>query len=178
VYVTHDQTEAMAMGDRIAVMNKGEVLQAGPPQDVYDRPRNMFVAGFIGSPAMNFLPIDGGVAEGEQEVRVAGAHIGVPRLHAGVKEGKGAIGVRPEHVRIDANGALRGIVFAVEYMGSTQLVTVDTPAGRLRLKAPNTIQVGMRSAVGLQMDATRVVVFDTDSERALPSDLINGNGHG
>jgi len=58
------------------------------------------------------------------------------------------------------------------------LVTVDTPAGRLRLKAPNTIQVEMRSTVGLQMDATRVVVFDKDSEQALPSDLINGNGHG
>ena len=178
VYVTHDQTEAMAMGDRIAVMNKGEVLQAGPPQDVYDRPRNMFVAGFIGSPAMNFLPIDGGAANGAHEVRVAGAQIGVPRLHAGLNEGKGVIGVRPEHVRIDANGALRGNVFAVEYMGSTQLVTVDTPAGRLRLKAPNTIQVEMRGAVGLQMDATRVVVFDKDSGRALPSDLINGNGHG
>jgi len=178
VYVTHDQTEAMAMGDRIAVMNKGEVLQAGPPQDVYDRPRSMFVAGFIGSPAMNFLPIDGGVAEGEHEVRVAGAPIRVPRLLAGVKEGQGVIGVRPEHVRIDDNGPLRGNVFAVEYMGSTQLVTVDTPAGRLRLKAANTIQIEMRSTVGLQLDATRVVVFDKVSQRALPSDLINGNGHG
>jgi multiple sugar transport system ATP-binding protein len=159
-------------------MNKGEMLQVGPPQDVYDRPRDMFVAGFIGSPAMNFLPIDGGATNGAHEVRVAGAHIGVPRLHAGVKEGKGVIGVRPEHIRIDADGTLRGNVFAVEYMGSTQLVTIDTPAGRLRLKAPNTIQVEMRSTVGLQMDATRVVVFERDSERAVPSDLINGNGHG
>ena len=60
VYVTHDQLEAMAMGDRIAVMNAGEVLQVGPPQEVYDRPRDLFVAGFIGSPAMNFLPLESG----------------------------------------------------------------------------------------------------------------------
>jgi multiple sugar transport system ATP-binding protein len=86
--------------------------------------------------------------------------------------------VRPEHVRIDDKGPLRGNVFAVEYMGSTQLVTVDTPAGRLRLKAANTIQIEMRSTVGLQLDATRVVVFDKVSERALPSELINGNDHG
>src|ERR1700752_1276041 len=73
VYVTHDQLEAMAMGDRIAVMNAGEVLQVGPPQEVYDRPRDLFVAGFIGSPAMNFLPLESGADPGATEVSVASA---------------------------------------------------------------------------------------------------------
>ncbi len=75
VYVTHDQIEAMAMADVIAVMNKGEVLQAGTPFEIYHRPRSMFVAQFIGSPSMNFLPC----ASGDREaVRLAGHSVGVP----------------------------------------------------------------------------------------------------
>ena len=177
VYVTHDQLEAMAMGDRIAVMNRGEVLQVGPPQEVYDRPRNMFVAGFIGSPAMNFLPLEGGAGPGTAEVPVAGTRIGVPRLHMGVKAGEGLLGVRPEQIRIDPQGSLRGRVFAVEYMGATQLVTLDTPGGRLRVKSPNTRAVATGETLGLTLDAAKVIVFDKTSERAVPSDLIGGMGY-
>jgi multiple sugar transport system ATP-binding protein len=93
VYVTHDQTEAMTLGDRVAVMRAGVLQQVGPPQQLYDDPNNLFVAGFIGSPAMNFMPV---TVEGES-VRLPMAEIDVPRdvLEAG---SRGMIaGIRPEH---------------------------------------------------------------------------------
>ena len=81
VYVTHDQIEAMSMADRICIMNKGEVLQIGPPSEVYARPATRFVAGFIGSPAMNFLAGEGGLEAGQPARRAGqrGSRIAVPR---------------------------------------------------------------------------------------------------
>jgi multiple sugar transport system ATP-binding protein len=80
VYVTHDQLEAMAMADTIAIMNQGLVEQLGAPQEVYERPASVFVADFIGSPAMNFLPLDGGYAAGADQVRLGGALLPIPAL--------------------------------------------------------------------------------------------------
>jgi multiple sugar transport system ATP-binding protein len=177
VYVTHDQLEAMAMGDRIAVMNAGEVLQVGPPQEVYDRPRDLFVAGFIGSPAMNFLPLESAAERGATAVSVAGAKVEVPRLHAGVAAGDGVLGVRPEQIHIEPHGRVRGRVFAVEYMGASQLVTVETDAGRLRVKSSNTVPVAPGDNVGLALDAARVIVFERASRRAVPSDLMGEAAH-
>ena len=171
VYVTHDQIEAMSMADRICVMDRGEVLQVGPPLEVYERPATRFVAGFIGSPAMNFLPARGRLAAGSQEVRVNGATIPVPRLHEPLDGAEAVLGVRPEHIRIAGEGSLRGRIFGVEYMGTRQLLTVDTDAGRLKIRAPNTVRVDYGETVGLTFDAERLVVFDPASERALRSDL-------
>ncbi len=178
VYVTHDQIEAMSMADRIAVMNKSEVLQIGPPAEVYERPATVFVAGFIGSPAMNFLPAQGGFAAGTQAVRVNGAEIPVPRLHEDLANDEAVLGVRPEHISIGDQGALRGAVFGVEYMGTRQLITVDTDAGRLKVRAPNTVRVSDGETVGLSFQTPRLVVFDGESERALQSDLYAGAAHG
>src|SRR6188768_1321473 len=80
VYVTHDQLEAMAMADTIAIMNQGVVEQLGAPQEVYERPASVFVADFIGSPAMNFIPFDAALASGDRVVRVGSAPIEVPEL--------------------------------------------------------------------------------------------------
>src|SRR5215510_5383397 len=101
VYVTHDQLEAMSMADRIAVMNRGEVEQVGPPQDIYDRPVSMFVADFIGSPPMNFLHFTGGFASGSHRLRVGEADIEVPALRQDQAPTALALGVRPEHIVLD-----------------------------------------------------------------------------
>jgi multiple sugar transport system ATP-binding protein len=174
VYVTHDQVEAMAMGDVIAVMDQGEVLQVGAPSEIYDRPATRFVAGFIGSPAMNFLPAIGPLAPGTRRVRVNGAEVDVPLLHEPLDHGDAVLGVRPEHLEVASDGPLRGRVFGVEYMGARQLITVDTDAGRLKIRAPNTVRAGFGETVGLRFKSDALVLFDGRTERALRSDLIGG----
>ncbi len=167
VYVTHDQLEAMAMADRICVMNHAEVLQIGPPTEVYARPATRFVASFIGSPAMNFLPAEGHLPRGATAVRVnGGAEIAVPATTDALT-GEAVLGARPEHIVIGDHGPLRGAVRAVEYMGARQLVTVETPAGALRVRAPNDIRVADGETVALSFLTDRLSVFDGASERSV-----------
>ena len=93
VYVTHDQLEAMAMADKIAVMNQGVIEQIGTPQEIYDRPATMFVADFIGSPPMNFLDFHGGsLRRGDRVVRIDGAQVAVPEVREDRAEGELALG--------------------------------------------------------------------------------------
>lgn len=178
VYVTHDQIEAMSMADRICIMNRGEVLQVGPPMEIYERPATKFVAGFVGSPAMNFLSAQGKIAPGAREIRVNGAALAMPEAREGLETPEAILGARPEHIVIGDDGPLRGRVFAVEYMGARQLVTVDTDAGRLRVRAPNTVKVDYGEIVGLTFDAERIVVFNPDTDRAVKSALYEGGADG
>jgi multiple sugar transport system ATP-binding protein len=177
-YVTHDQVEAMAMADRIAVMNHGIVEQIASPQEIYDRPRTMHVAGFIGSPPMNFLRFTASVPPGADSVRLNGDTIGVPMLHEGVADGEMALGVRPEHVELLDDGGIRGEVFGTEYMGTMQIVTVHSKHGQVKARVPSSQRVRMREQVGLRFAKERLVVFDTVSGRALRSALFAEAGHG
>ena len=174
VYVTHDQIEAMSMADRIAVMNHAEVLQIGPPAEIYSRPASVFVANFIGSPAMNFLPASGHKGAGTDELRVNGARLPVPELNEEPQSEEVILGVRPEHISIDDGGPLRGRVFGVEYMGTRQLVTVDTDAGRLKIRADNRLRLNDGENIGLSFDTQRLVLFDGKTERALRSGDLGG----
>lgn len=167
VYVTHDQLEAMSMGDRIAVMNRGEVLQVDSPQHIYNRPATRFVAGFIGSPAMNFLDTHGALTTSSDVVHVNGARLPMPQLKENLSGEHAVLGVRPEHIRISDHGALRGEVFGVAYTGARQLLTVDTSAGRLKVRTANTLKVSIGEHIGLDFDTQRIVLFDPSSDRAL-----------
>ncbi len=178
VYVTHDQVEAMAMGDVIAVMNHGDVLQVGRPSEVYGRPATTFVASFIGSPAMNLLPAKGRLAPGVRAVRVNGADVPIPELRQRLEHEEAILGVRPEHIEIADAGVLRGRVYGVEYMGARQLITVDTSAGRLKVRAPNTVRAGFGETVGLDFKTDALVLFDGRTERALESAPARGGGGG
>jgi multiple sugar transport system ATP-binding protein len=114
IYVTHDQIEAMTMADKIVVMHDGIVEQMGSPLELYDRPKNKFVAGFIGSPSMNFLE---GKIQGQTFVTTSGAILPLGKVPAN-SDGKAATyGIRPEHFMLDANGA-EAIVSVVEPTGS------------------------------------------------------------
>ncbi len=124
VYVTHDQIEAMTMADKIVVMNNGNIEQTGAPLELYDRPKSLFVAGFIGSPAMNILPGKAGqggfVADG-------GAVLPMP---ANAPNGAGYYGIRPEHMRLAGTDGIPAVVQLVEPTGSETQVMVrigDTP---------------------------------------------------
>ncbi|HEY1178053.1 MAG TPA: ABC transporter ATP-binding protein [Phytomonospora sp.] len=124
VFVTHDQAEALALADRIAVMEAGRIRQLGTPREVFGRPANTFVANFIGSTPMNLLS---GTVRGS-EVEVAGGSLPVPAEAAGrVSDGETVVvGVRPEYVRLSRSGeGLAGEVSILEHLGTTTLVTVD-----------------------------------------------------
>ena len=166
VYVTHDQMEAMSMADTIAIMNQGVIEQLGAPQDVYERPASVFVADFIGSPSMNFLPFEGGLAQrrgrsaDRRRRRSACRRCAKTCRHAPL-----LCGVRPEHVQLDDDSPLRAEVLGTEYLGTSQIVTLRHRAGRDLARQG---RCGARRAargdhVGLAFDASAVSLFDQTS---------------
>jgi multiple sugar transport system ATP-binding protein len=178
VYVTHDQLEAMQMGDKIVVMNHGVVEQFGRPQDIYDWPATRFVAQFIGSPAMNLLEFEGMIGIGGEDVHLDGVPIRVPRSRQGA-DGRLALGVRPEAITFDDHAAYRARVRVSEYLGTTQIVTLDTPNGEVKARMSSTIAARPGETVGLAFDPRRLTVFAGERGQALRSE---GNekvlGHG
>ena len=139
IYVTHDQTEAMTMADKIAVLNAGRLEQVGRPLELYRSPANLFVAGFIGSPQMNF--VSGPLAE---------------------RVGAGTIGIRPEHLAVGRDGdGWRGRVAAAEHLGSDTFVYVDVPdAGRLTARTVGDVAVDPGDEVVLTPIDDRLHRFD------------------
>ena len=178
VYVTHDQLEAMAMADKIAVMNNGVIEQFAVPQEIYDRPATMFVADFIGSPPMNFLTLRSALQRGTETIRVNGADISVPTLCEDVAEADLALGIRPEHISFDDASALRGSVFGAEYLGTTQIVTVTTDQGSLQARLPADARVKSGETVGLSFRGDRLSLFEKSSGRAIRTALYEGERHG
>jgi multiple sugar transport system ATP-binding protein len=168
VFVTHDQNEAMALADHVVVMNDGDVLQADTPDGVYNFPQNMFVAGFIGRPPMNVVPLDAPVAPGQADVLAGGASIAVPRSVAGAE--RAVLGVRPEHVEMDDASGWRGRVVQSEYFGAHWIVTVETHAGPLKVLAGKQARPAAGATVGLRPRTERVVLFDHASQRLLASE--------
>jgi multiple sugar transport system ATP-binding protein len=157
IYVTHDQVEAMTMADKIVVLNAGRVEQVGAPLDLYHRPANLFVAGFIGSPRMNFLNTrilksGGGLARVELP---GGGAIGVPLAGARFKPGDPVVlGVRPEHLALgnSVDGRISGTVRLVERLGAETILYVDVPgadplvvrtAGLAREKTGDPVTIGV-----------------------------------
>jgi len=168
VYVTHDQLEAMAMADTIAVMNRGLIEQLGAPLEVYERPASVFVADFIGAPAMNFLPFEAALRQGDSAVQIGPAQVGVPALREDLGQGAFLCGVRPEHVRFAEDSPLRAEVVGSEYLGTRRIVTVSTADGAtLRAKVDVANDARRGDHVGLAFDAAAVSLFDRASGRAL-----------
>ena len=167
IYVTHDQVEAMTLADKIVVLDKGTIAQAGSPLDLYNAPANRFVASFIGSPAMNFMPATATAIDG-QSVNVALAGAGTLSVRtrngtAGASLGPVDVGIRPEHVHFadpgDPRATIAGTTTIVEQLGNTTYVYVDTPNGPLIVEADGALQIGSGAAVGLVVDAARAHVF-------------------
>ena len=173
VYVTHDQLEAMQMGDKIVVMNHGVVEQFGKPQQIYDWPATKFVAQFIGSPSMNFLDFEGMIGIGGDSVELGGAKVHVPAAREG-RAGRLTLGVRPEHVTFRDDAPYRGRVSAVEYLGTTQIVTLSTEHGDVKARISSGQAVREGELVGLDFDARTLSLFDAESGKVLISEGNEG----
>ena len=178
VYVTHDQHEAMAMADKIAVMNHGIIEQFGTPQEIYAKPATMYVADFIGSPPMNFMRFTSGLKSGDRSILLDGVDVAVPEIHQDMAESELALGVRPEHIRFSDASRLRGAVYGSEYLGTNQVVAVETPGGLIKARVPanRSFQIGER--VGLEFNPAKLALFDCTSGRAVPSSLYQETRHG
>jgi multiple sugar transport system ATP-binding protein len=163
VYVTHDQIEAMTMADRIVVMHDGLIQQVGAPLDLYDRPANMFVAGFIGSPGMNFLPATVRKGATEEAVLADGQAL---RLTDGLRLGDGdtiTVGLRPEHVRLADDGALQGEVGVVEPLGLSTQFYVKLAGQQLCVFAMGRVGVKPGDSVRLAVAPEALHLFDPTS---------------
>jgi multiple sugar transport system ATP-binding protein len=162
VYVTHDQIEAMTLADRVVVMSKGIVQQVGTPTDIYDQPANTFVAGFIGSPAMNLLKgtIEKGIFTGAN-VLVKG----LKTKHAG----PATLGFRAEDARISPRPAqVTAPVYTTELLGEASQVTVQAGAGLVSIKAPKDYRAAIGSTIHASISPELCHLFDAESGNRLP----------
>jgi multiple sugar transport system ATP-binding protein len=178
IYVTHDQLEAMSMADRIAVMNNGRIEQIGTPQEIYDRPASLFVADFIGSPPMNFLHFEAGLEVGDRAIRWRDISISVPEVREARAVGALVLGVRPEHILFSDVGAVRGRVFGAEYLGTTQIVTVETEQGRIKARLPSSAPVEVGEIVGLAFRPDALSLFDARTGSAIQTAANGSAAHG
>lgn len=166
VYVTHDQLEAMSMADKIAVMKDGVIEQFGTPNEIYQRPATMFVADFMGSPSMNFLHFDGALANGSGYIKIAEQIIEHPALLEDAPHSAKALGVRPEHILFNDQSKLRGKVYGSEYLGTNQIVTVETEFGVLKARLPSQQVANFGDNVGLEFISTELSLFNAESGTA------------
>ncbi len=160
IFVTHDQSEAMTLGDRIAVLDSGRIQQAAPPLEIYRNPCNTFVAGFIGSPRINFL-------KGEVRDGVCMTSEGsVPA--PGIPEGRCLMGVRPEHVHPDSRGTFRGVVRFLETLGNEVIIHLDTEGDGLRCRCGPDVDAGIGDEMTFSLEPSGCVFFTTDGMRINP----------
>jgi multiple sugar transport system ATP-binding protein len=178
IYVTHDQLEAMSMADRIAVMDAGRIEQIGTPQEIYDRPASLFVADFVGSPPMNLLHFEAGLEVGDRAIRYRNDSIPVPEVREARAVGPLVLGVRPEHIRFSDAAAMRGRVFGAEYLGTTQIVTVETEQGRVKVRLPSSALVEVGDTVGLTFRSDALSLFDARTGSAIQTAAHGGEAHG
>jgi ABC-type sugar transport system ATPase subunit len=170
IYVTHDQTEAMTLADRIVVLDRGTISQVGSPLDLYNRPANKFVAAFIGSPSMNFFEARIAAAQGGVASVILPGGRGARALVSADARSDGPVelGVRPEHLTLtaqdDPSAAFSGSVVVVERLGSATILYVDTPAGRLVVQGEGNLAARPGETIGLSLSETDVRLFGATGE--------------
>jgi len=171
IYVTHDQVEAMTLGDRIVVMSQGRVQQVGTPLQVYDYPANRFVAGFIGAPEMNFLEGELTTSTNGVCFRGAGIEVIFPTQqltrHAA---GRAVLGVRPEHISISDAGEIAATVGLIEQLGAQTLLVCDTGLGsNLRVLSGREDRFTKGMTCRLDLNSQKMHLFDAEDGSSLLS---------
>src|SRR5436190_20080635 len=176
IYVTHDQVEAMTLGDRVVVMKDGWIQQVGEPLELYTKPSNRFVAGFIGSPAMNFVDVGIQGSDSSLTAQGTGIRLAIPPVNASqlgpYKGQRVTLGIRPEDLHIAAGGDQAGYVFdavvdVVEPLGSEILLDVKAGPNSLVARVEPTVRLKVHDGVRLAVNPDRLHFFDMTSEKAI-----------
>ena len=176
IYVTHDQVEAMTLGDRVVVMKDGWIQQVGEPLELYGRPANRFVAGFIGSPSMNFVEMTIADANGSLWAETPGIRVKVPPASAGrlgpYKGQRVTLGIRPEDLRVasgsdSADYSFDTVVDVVEPLGSEILLDVKAGSNVIVARVDPTVRAKLHDKMRLALHPERVHFFDLKTELAI-----------
>jgi multiple sugar transport system ATP-binding protein len=172
VSVTHDQAEALAVGTRLAVMDQGRLRQVGTPREVYERPADTFVAGFIGSPAMNLIEMEVAERDGRSVLRCQGWELPLPTMPAGRGTASVIVGIRAEHIGLGSpvsgdEVGVRGTCELVEYLGPELLVHLRVGSAELVMVDDSTDDVVVGDTLECRIALERIHLFDTASGKAL-----------
>lgn len=176
VYVTHDQLEGMSMADRIAVMHEGVLQQLGSPDEIYNRPANEFVAGFVGEPRMNFLDVrlerhDSGISVVHPAFKIPLKGEQVRVLEQQKTHDKIRLGIRPDDVFIknggDTSGSSTGNIFVIEPLGGDMVVRIDLAEDRIRVKTKIREVGGPGDSCRVEFDVDKLHLFDTEGGVAI-----------
>ena len=159
IFVTHDQVEAMTMGDRIGVLNHGRLVQVGTPQEVYTNPRDTFVASFVGSPAINLLT---GTIVGNGAV-IAPKTFELPLAGSGANEGAMTFGIRPENVTVESGAPVEARIHDIENHGIEKIVTLRVGDNLVRATVPARVNVAVEEAVRFGWNPDKVMFFDAQT---------------
>ncbi|OUC06520.1 hypothetical protein RY27_20530 [Litorilinea aerophila] len=172
IYVTHDQVEALTMADRIAVIQNGILQAYCSPDELYDQPRTLFIAGFVGNPPMNFLDVTVVQEEGTYHARRPGFDATVTPSRGAKAAGRGEVilGIRPEDITVSRTampGAFQAEVYVVEPLGRDDLVTVRFDGAELHVLVDPSMDLQMGESVYVVLDGERVQFFDPQTEKSL-----------
>jgi multiple sugar transport system ATP-binding protein len=177
VYVTHDQIEAMAMGDKIVVMSNAEVQQAGTPQEVYHNPSNLFVARFIGSPGMNLIPsvYKEGVVRLDTQNNFSVDEAWQRALQNGLEaDGKVYVGFRPEAAQVNPNGKLMGKIYANELYGGYSMLHIELPTEHIvHARAGREMRYNIGENIRFDIDPKMIRFFHPNTEKALHTERVH-----
>ncbi|MEO9338311.1 sn-glycerol-3-phosphate ABC transporter ATP-binding protein UgpC [Mesorhizobium sp. SB112] len=172
IYVTHDQTEAMTMADKIVVLNAGKIEQVGSPLDLYNRPANIFVAGFIGSPKMNLLKVKIASTgpEGISVILPDGQTLSVPVEPGTIGSGDELLlGMRPEHLRVSSSGLFTGQAVLAERLGSLTILHVEiAPDITLVVQTEGSDRTALHGPIALEISPSACHLFRADGQALAP----------
>ncbi len=171
IYVTHDQVEAMTMADRVAVMKDGKLQAYSPPDELYDQPRTLFVASFVGNPPMNLIEVDVTRENGDYHARADGIDLIVPAERGEKAAGKGRVimGIRPEDVTISEQEqeGVSGEIYVVEPLGRDDLIDVRVGETSIRVLADPALRLKMGENTALDFNTSKAQFFDPATEQSL-----------
>ena len=167
IYVTHDQVEAMTMGHRLAVMNKGEVVQLDTPEKVFNEPANRFVAEFIGSPPMNFLDVEVSEKCHKKTIRADSFELELPNSMSSFSDSKAIMGFRPHDIKLVSEGGLGGRVTVVETLGAEKLIYLKVGNNSLSILVPATEKISSGEYLHFEINKDHLHLFNRDDEKRI-----------